>query len=626
MLSEMKTASFAAPAASMLLTAVVSLAQLSPAAPNAANDLIHPQGTNLGIYVFSARCAGCHDSHRAGIPDRYELNRFTAEDIFKSISEGSMTQYAADLTEIQKRVMAVYVAGRPFASSPAGDATQMPNRCKVSTAAKDSSSTEWNGWGADGTNARYQQKTSISPQNVARLKLKWAFGFPNGNSAYTQPTVVGGRVFVSSDTGYVYAIAAKSGCVFWSFRANAGVRTAIVIGPGKGTGAKEVAYFGDIKGNIYAVDALSGRKLWIMRTDTHPLARITGAPVLYRGTLFVPISSLEESGGGNANYPCCTFRGSLAAYQATTGKLIWKSYTIQDEPHPVRKTSIGTQLWAPAGAGLWSSPTLDLKRNAIYVATGNGYTEPAAHETDAILAFDMRTGKRLWAHQMLANDHYVRDCPGKYRPNVSLTQRSETCPDSLGPDVDFGNSPILRTLPDGRPLIVVGQKDGNAWALDPEKQGELVWNRQLTASFENGGGGMQWGSAADREHAYFPVTRGGGKFGMAAVKLATGEVIWRADPPLGAQAPATVIPGIVFSGSSSGALHAYSAATGQSLWSYDTNRVFDTVNQVEAKGGGMGGASGPVVVGGMLFVTSGSADLFGGPQRGNVLLAFELAE
>jgi polyvinyl alcohol dehydrogenase (cytochrome) len=620
----MKTASFAAQAALMLLTAVVSLAQLSPAAPSAANDPIHPQGTNLGIYAFSARCAGCHDSHRAGVPDRYELSRFTAEDIFNSVSEGAMKQYAADLTDIQRRVMAVYVAGRPFGSSPAGDASHMPNRCKISTVSEGPLSDEWNGWGADATNARYQQKTSITPENVAKLKLKWVFGFPNGNSAYTQPTVVGGRVFVSSDTGYVYAIDANSGCVFWSFRANAGVRTAIVIGPGKGTSAKAIAYFGDIKGNVYAVDALSGRKIWMIRADMHPLVRITGAPVLYRGTLFVPISSLEESGGGNASYPCCTFRGSLAAYQAATGRLIWKNYTIQEEPHPVRKTSIGTQLWAPAGAGLWSSPTLDIKRSAIYVATGNGYTEPAANETDAILAFDMKTGKRLWARQMLANDHYVRDCPGKYRPNVPLAQRSETCPDSLGPDVDFGNSPILRTLSDGRALIVIGQKDGNAWALDPDKRGEIVWNRQLTASFENGGGGMQWGSAADGDQAYFPVTRGGGTFGMAAAKLTTGEVVWRANPPLGAQAPATVIPGIVFSGSSNGALHAYSSVNGQSLWSFDTNRAFDAVNKVEAKGGGMGGASGPVAAGGMLFVTSGSADLFGGPQRGNVLLAFGL--
>jgi polyvinyl alcohol dehydrogenase (cytochrome) len=111
---------------------------------------------------------------------------------------------------------------------------------------------------------------------------------------------------------------------------------------------------------------------------------------------------------------------------------------------------------------------------------------------------------------------------------------------------------------------------------------------------------------------------------MAAVKLTTGEVVWRANPPLGAQAPASVVPGIVFSASSSGVLHAYSTLNGESLWSYDTNRVFDAVNQVETKGGGIGGASGPVAAGGMLFLTSGSADLFGGPQRGNVLLAFGL--
>ncbi len=624
MLGEMKIVSFAVLAASTLLSAVVSFAQLSPAAPSAANDPVHPQGTNLGIYAFSARCASCHDSHKAGVPDRYELNRFTAEDIFKSVTDGSMKQYAQDLTDIQKRVMAVYVAGRPFGSSPAGDAGNMANRCKATVPKAASREGDWNGWGISLDNARFQQTTSITAENVAKLKLKWAFGFPNGNSAYAQPTVVHGRIFVGADTGYVYALDADSGCIYWSFRANAGVRTAVSVGDGKESRAKQVAYFGDIKGNVYAVDAGTGRKLWMVRADTHPLTRITGAPVLYKGTLFVPIASLEESGGGNANYPCCTFRGSVAAYQAASGKLLWKTHTIAEEPHPVKKTSIGTQLWAPAGAGLWSSPTIDVKRGALYVATGNGYTEPAAPETDAIMAFEMKTGKRLWSRQMLANDHYVRDCPGKYRPNVTLSQKSETCPDTLGPDVDFGNSPILRDLSDGRSLIVIGQKDGNAWALDPDKQGELVWNRQLTASFENGGGGMQWGSAADKKSVYFPVTRGGAKFGMAAVKLATGEVEWRANPPLGAQAPATVIPGVVFSAASAGVLHAYATADGRSLWSFNTSQSFETVNQVEAKGGGMGGASGPVIVGGMLFVTSGSSDLFGGPQRGNVLLAFGL--
>ncbi|MGA2078990.1 MAG: cytochrome C oxidase Cbb3, partial [Terriglobia bacterium] len=164
-------------------------------------------------------------------------------------------------------------------------------------------------------------------------------------------------------------------------------------------------------------------------------------------------------------YPCCTFRGSVVVYDAKSGKQIWKSYTIPEEAKPIKKTSVGTQLLGPAGAGVWSSPAIDLKRRAVYVATGNGYTEPAAEASDAVLAFNLDTGKRLWVKQVMAQDSYVRNCPGKYLPNVPTANKSETCPDDLEPDMDFGNAPILRALPDGRTLILIGQKDGHAWAL-----------------------------------------------------------------------------------------------------------------------------------------------------------------
>jgi polyvinyl alcohol dehydrogenase (cytochrome) len=611
--------------AAFALVSSSAFAQLPAQAPTAADDPVHPQGTNLGIYTFSARCSNCHDTHKDNAPDRHSLSGSTAEDIFASITTGGMKQYAADLTDLQRRVLSVYVAGRPFGSSPAGDASNMPNHCAAASKASLAQQPgEWNGWGIDLDNSRFQQTTSINAENVSRLKLKWAFGFPNGNSAYAQPAIFGGRVFIGADTGYVYSLAAASGCIYWSFRANAGVRTAVVIGPGRGTTAKQIALFGDIKGNVYALNAETGAKLWVIRADTHPLARITGAPVLFDGVLFVPISSLEESGSGNANYPCCTFRGSIAAIKVNTGKLLWKSYTIAEEPGPTKKTSVGTQMYAPAGAALWSSPTLDLKRHAIYVATGNGYTEPAAHETDAIIAFDLKTGKQLWVQEVLANDNYIRDCPGKYRPNVPKNGSSETCPASLGPDLDFGSAPILRDLPDGRTLVIAAQKSGDAWALDPDKKGEVVWHKQLTANFENGGGGMQWGSAADKDTVYFPITRGGPKYGMAALKLSDGDVLWRGTPPVSAQAPATVVPGVVFSGATMGILYAYSAKDGTALWNYDTNHTLTTVNGVEAKGGGIGGASGPVVTGNMLYTTSGYADLFGGTLRGNVLLAFSL--
>lgn len=599
---------------------LMAAAPLGAQAPSlTTGDLRHPQGTNAGIFAFTAKCASCHDTGRDGAPDRYSLNRRTPEQVLETLAGTSHKAHAEGLTEWQVKVMAVYLGGRPLGAVDAGDAAKMPNRCTAPAPFTPGTGSEWNGWGGDAANTRYQANPGLAADDVPKLALKWAFGFPMGNSAYGQPIVVGGRVFVGADTGFVYSLDAASGCVHWSFRADAGVRTAPTVGPGTRSD-RHLLYFGDIKANVYAVNADTGALVWRDRLDTHPIARVTGAPTLSGGRLYVPLSSLEESGAGHPGYPCCTFRGGVASYDALTGRRLWKSYTVAEAPRKTKVTSRGTQLWAPAGAGVWSSPTVDPVRRMVYVATGNGYTEPADEASDAVIAYDLDTGRRLWVKQVMALDHYVRDCPGIYRPNVPKDDKSETCPDDLGPDFDFGNAPVLRTLPDGRTLIVIGQKSGNAWGLDPTRQGEVVWSRQLGLGWENGGGGMMWGSAADTRLAYFPVTRGGSGLGLAAVGIGSGEVAWRATPAEGAAAPVAVMPGVVFLGSSAGTVYAYATSTGTAVWSFDTNRRFETVNGVEAKGGGLSSA-GPIVAGGMVFMTSGYSDL-GGGIRGNVLLAF----
>ena len=604
--------------ASITIASSIAAISVFAQAPAPAQDMNHPQGTNAGIFAFTGNCATCHDSGRNGAPDRYTLNQRTPEEVLAKISSGPHAEHAKELSEFQKRVVAVYVGGRPLGAAAAGDAAMMKNRCASAVAFQPFTGSEWNGWGKDPSNSRFQSNPGLSAADAPKLVLKWAFGFPYGNSAYGQPAVVGGRLFVGSDTGFVYSLDSTTGCVYWSFRASAGVRTAPSVGPG--ARGSYLLYFGDIRANVYAVNALTGELVWKDRLDTHPIARVTGAPTLVEGRLYVPLSSLEESGAGHPSYPCCTFRGGIAAYDALSGKRIWKSYSVAQEPRRTKVTSRGTQLWAPAGAGVWSSPTVDVKRRAVYIATGNGYTEPADEASDAVLAFDIDTGKRLWVKQVMANDSYVRDCPGIYRPNVPKDNKSETCPEELGPDMDFGNAPILRTLANGKSFIVIGQKDGHAWGLDPDNHGAVVWSRQLGLGWENGGGGMMWGSAADDRFAYFPITRADARLGLAAVHIASGEIAWRAKPPVGGGAPITVIPGAVFQGTSTGTIYAFSTVDGRALWSFETARPFETVNGVPAKGGNIN-AAGPVVAGGMLFVSSGYSDL-GGGVRGNVLLAF----
>jgi polyvinyl alcohol dehydrogenase (cytochrome) len=387
-----------------------------------------------------------------------------------------------------------------------------------------------------------------------------------------------------------------------------------------------VVYFGDTNANVYALDASTGEKIWVRKVEDHPLARITGSPVLYEDRLYVPVSSYEEAQGANPLYGCCTFRGSLAAINVRTGTVAWKTYTIDTEPKPRGKSSAGVTLWGPSGAAIWSAPTIDARRALVYVATGNTYSEPAQPTSDAVLALEMTTGKIRWTRQVTPNDTFISGCrqgQGPANPN---------CPDPNGPDYDFGNPPILTSLANGHDLIVIGQKSGVGFAMDPDKQGQVLW--QYRAGRGGALGGIEWGSAVDAEHAYFPVsdiTRPN-PGGLHAVALATGERVWFAPPPPpkcgsgrgcnSAQSAAiTVIPGVVFSGSVDGVLRGYSTKDGAIVWEFDANRQFQTVNGVPAKGASMIGP-GPVIAGGMLFVNSGYG-AFGG-RPGNVLLAFSV--
>ncbi len=475
-----------------------------------------------------------------------------------------------------------------------------------------SSSPAWNGWGVDASNTRFQpaKDAQLPADQVPRLKLKWVFGFPGVKSVLGQPSVAGGRVFLGVDTGLVYALDAATGCVYWTFQAEAGVRTAITIAP-------PAVFFGDIKANVYAVDASTGALLWKVRVDDHATARITGSPKVFEGRLYVPVASGEEGAGVNPQYPCCSFRGSVVALEAATGRQTWKTYTIADAPKLTGKNSNGVERWAPAGGGVWNSPTIDPMRRALYVGTGDAYTEPAPKTTDAILAMDLDSGKILWSVQDTENDAWLVGCAGANRP--------ENCPKELGPDHDFGSSPILKTLSSGRRILVAGQKSGNVWAHDPDQKGAVVWRTALVSNTTEFGGKIVWGGAADEQNAYFGLGTGG----VAAVQLRDGERKWFTPlqplPALaqhpGQDGPVTAVPGVVFSGGWDGVLRALSASDGHLLWEYNTVQEFKTVNGVAAKGGSMG-AAGPTVAGGMLFAGSGYIGVRNGIP-GNVLLVFQ---
>jgi polyvinyl alcohol dehydrogenase (cytochrome) len=574
-----------------------------------------------GAQVFQRRCASCHSGATdARAPGPEALRLRAPEAIVESLVNGAMRVQGAQMSGAERRAAAEYVTGKAIGGDVTGSAA---GRCTAASPLRNPAlGPMWGSWSPTAANTRFQpgDQAGLAAGDVRRLTLKWAFGFPDASSGWAQPTVAGGRVFVGSQNGTVYSLDARTGCIYWTFSAGGGVRTAISIGVHDG--GRAAVYFGDTSATAYALDAESGQRLWARKIDDHPLARITGAPTLYNDRLYVPVSSYEEAQGADPQYACCTFRGSLSALDAKSGNVVWKTYMIADEPKPRGQSSAGVTLWGPSGSGIWSAPTIDAKRGAVYLGTGNGYTGPAQLSSDAVVALDLETGKIRWMRQVTANDVYLSNCRTG-NPN---------CPDANGPDYDFGSPPMLTTLSGGQDIIVIGQKSGIGFAMDPENSGDLIW--QYRAGQGGALGGIEWGSAVDADHAYFAVSdvtrpQPGG---LHAVRLATGERAWMAPaPPLkcgsgrgcvAAQSAAlTVIPGTVFSGSFDGALRAYSTADGSIVWEFDTNREFTTVNGVAAKGASLGG-HGPAVAGGMVFVSSGYG-AFGG-RAGNVLLAFGL--
>jgi polyvinyl alcohol dehydrogenase (cytochrome) len=598
--------------------------------------MVGPPARIAAQAVFNSRCASCHQNvmasangnagRAASAPSTETLGQMTPEAIYAALTTGAMVAQARDLTDDQKRIIAEFFGGRPLGNADAGDAKNMTGHCDANAPlAEPSAQPGWNGWGNGLSNTRFQpaQDAQLSAAQVPLLKLKWAFGLPGGAETYGQPAIVSGRVFFGDYNGFVYSLNASTGCVYWSFHADAQVRTAIVVGPVKTKGsARYAAYFGDKKANVYAVDARTGTLLWKVNPEPRLLEHVTGGAALYEGRVFVGVAGSEEITSLDPHYPCCTYRGSLSALDASTGKIIWKTYTIAEAPKPLKKNSLGTQLWGPAGASIWTTPTVDPERHAVYVGTGNSFAEPVAKNSDAIVAFDIKTGKILWSYQALTNDVSPAGCNGP-------GPKGEQCPPNPGPDWDFGNSPILRTLPDGHRVLVAADKGGLVVAVDPDRKGALLWKTDLAEP--NAGAAIQimWGGAADAENVYYALQSGG----VAAVRLADGNRVWteRIDPTVipseagkrprrGLEAAVTVIPGVVLAGGWDGVLHALSTDDGHSLWQYQTVRDYTTVNAVPAKGGSLG-APGPVVAGGMLYVGSGYVGT-GNGIPGNVLLAF----
>ena len=576
---------------------------------------------------YQQACAECHEGALLEAPQRAALAQFPPDRIVQSLESGIMATAGMALTREEKRQVAFFLTGNRYEVTR----TDLSSfSCESGLSASDgfNEAVAWNGWGSAAGNTRYlPNETAINRNNVDQLELKWVFAFPGATRSRAQAVVTPEVVFTGSQDGTVYALDNSNGCPLWTFSADGEVRGSLYVAT-DAQGLPKTVLFGDFTATAYALDATNGELLWKKQVHDHQAAIVTGSVIAHDETLVVPVSSLEVILASRTDYNCCTFRGALVALNINTGEELWRTYTT-DEPRPTIVSSAGTQQFGPSGAPIWSSPTIDADRNLVYAGTGENYSSPANEYSDAVLALDLDSGEIVWSAQLTRDDAW----------NGACSRRAPNCPEEDGPDYDIGASPILARDENGREMIVVGQKSGMVYALDPANNGALLWEQRAGS----GGtmGGIHYGLSLNQEKLFVgvsdlptnnPYNVGPAHPGIHAFRPSTGEILWRNDltnqcgqsPYLcwqGISAAVSSTDELVFAGGLDGVLRAFDADSGDILWETNTWQGFGTPNGIEAQGGAIE-ADGPIVVNGQVYVTSGYDKWNEAP--GNVLLVYSI--
>ncbi|HQR04644.1 MAG: PQQ-binding-like beta-propeller repeat protein [Proteobacteria bacterium] len=571
-----------------------------------------------GAEIFARTCASCHDHPQGRVPPSSSLGFRSPESIVGVLTTGPMkpmTQ-AANLSVEDIRALATHLTGRQPGTGP----KPKPNLCTTHGAPVRIGPDDWPDLAHDIDNSGYQARPGITAADLPRLKLKWAYAY--GGGIGSEPIVAGGRVFTSTGTGDVVALDADTGCTRWTYATDNSIRR-VSVGASVSHPDQPMVFVGDTKGYVYAIDASNGTLRWKTRVEDHILTRLTASPVLAGDRLFVPISSMEDPLTHDPDYACCTFRGGVAAIDANSGKLLWKTHTIAQAPRLTgRKSEHGQPLSSPAGASIWTPLVADMKRGVVYAATGESYNMANPAGAYSIMAFDMKTGAVRWQQSTLPPAR-VRDAECKARGEDT------DCRNIFG----YGSPPLLATASNGRQYVIAGQKYGVVYALDPDRKGRIVWHNKV--SYGGDVGGVMYGMASAGDEIVVPIGDVDARPGMnpgAVVKLnlVDGKELWRTPAPApecswgtrgchaAQSASVALLPDFAFVGSWDGHLRAYDRSSGKILWQTDTAGKFPAVNGVVAEGGAVSGYA-QAVVNGALYVTSGAAS-----QRrpGNALLVY----
>jgi polyvinyl alcohol dehydrogenase (cytochrome) len=429
--------------------------------------------------------------------------------------------------------------------------------------AAEAGSEQWAMYGHDHAQTRANvAETAITRSTVSKLSPGWTIDDLVGVTG--TPLSVDGVAYVADWTGAVRAVDVEDGKERWKCQVGG-----MIVGACALDGDAVYVSSGV---SLFRLDRATGEQVWTAKTDDHPQAQINASPVVIDGMVLQGTASFENMVAKDQY----EFRGSIAAFDASTGEKRWQFFTT-----PGDRT-------AGAGAGIWSTPAIDTERGLLYVGTGQGLSDPTAPLVDSLLAIHYRTGKLEWSTQFTYPDVF-----------------SAAHPD--GKDADVGGSPNLWTSK-GRDLVGAGDKGGTFHALDRDS-GEIVWEAQLTPGSVFGG---QIGSAALVDGSIIASSNVGDpdtnsptdRARVFALDPATGKERW-SSPALEGKifAPVSAVPGVAFVGTDRGRLHAYDTRSGEELWTADAPAPT---------------ACGPSIVDGQILWGYGFT-LFSGPGDGGLL-------
>ena len=505
---------------------ICGLSACAPRPGEAVTQTADAGAAHPGEAVYQQWCASCHDNGAtSGAPSLAAIRTLNRATVKYALELGYMKIQAKD---VPKEELAQLINWLPSAEGTNDDwvsAARCPTKIREVRLTNAPRVSTTYGVTNNGNRAQTAEETGLTRDQMKDLEVAWVAAFPQTPTMRSQPVIVGDTLFIAAtDAGRLYALDTNSGCVKWLYVSEMTLRSSLSFAEATPTSPAAII-MGDAAGFVHAVDARTGKKLWVSEARLNEYNRITGAPVVHDGKVFAPVSAIEVNYAGQDDYECCKGQGAVVTFDLATGKKLWTGTTMEPA-QPTRLGRTGTQQWGPSGAIIWSTPIVDPKRNQIYAGTGENVSWPATDTSDAIIAYDINTGERRWVFQATKADIW----------NYACGRRAANCDwpgEYHSPDHDFGAISMLIKRQDGSELVIAGQKSGVVWALNPDN-GQLVWSNKVGRGSANGG--VHWGMAFDGTRVFVPNNdsnrpSGPGENpawgpGINALNAMTGEIEW----------------------------------------------------------------------------------------------------